>query len=120
MNGKVYYGWWVVVGASCTLFFCGGIAFPSFSVFLKFIEADMHWGRDSLSNAGALAALAAGLTAPIIGYALDRFSARAVMLPGAIILSACFILVAGIESVRHLYIVFLAIGYGMAATLILR
>lgn len=119
MRERVFFGWWVILGASCTLFVCGGIGFGSLPVFLKFIDADMQWGRDSLSNAGAIAALAAGFTAPMIGYVIDRHSVRAVMLPGALLLSAAFFLLSRIESISQLYALYLATGVGMAATTIL-
>ena len=115
----MYYGWRIVIATSCTLFVCSGIGFFSFPVFLKFIEADLQVGRDSLSYAGALAALAAGFATPAIGYALDRYSARAVMIPGAVLLSASYLLLSRSDSLLHLYALFLTIGIGMAATTIL-
>lgn len=115
----MYYGWRIVIATSCNLFVCSGIGFFTFPVFLKFIEADLHVGRDSLSYAGALAALAAGFATPVIGYALDRCGARAVMLPGAALLSASYLLLGRSDSLLHLYALFLTIGIGVAATTIL-
>jgi MFS family permease len=115
----MYYGWRIVIATSCTLFVCSGIGFFTFPVFLKFIEADLHVGRDSLSYAGALGALAAGFATPAIGYALDRFGARAVMIPGAVLLSTSYLLLSRSDSILHLYALFLTIGVGMAATTIL-
>jgi MFS family permease len=115
----MYYGWRIVIATSCNLFVCSGIGFFTFPVFLKFIEADLHVGRDSLSYAGALAALAAGFATPAIGYALDRYGARAVMLPGAALLSTSYLLLSRSDSLLHLYALFLTIGIGMAATTIL-
>ena len=113
---SLYYGWWIVIAASCNLFVCAGIGFFSFPVFLKFIEADSHWGRDALSNAGALAALAAGFATPAIGYALDRYRAQIVMIPGAVLLSASFLLLSRSDSLVQMYALFVAMGIGMAAT----
>jgi sugar phosphate permease len=115
----MYYGWWVVAGASCILFVCGGIGFATFPVFLKIIASDTGWSRGSLSGAGALMALSAGFFSPAIGYAFDRFSARAVMLPGAILVSAGFLLLGNITSVVQLYLLFMTIGIGMSATTML-
>ena len=115
----MYYGWRIVIATSCNLFVCSGIGFFTFPVFLKFIEADLQVGRDSLSYAGALAALAAGFATPAIGYALDRYGARAVMIPGAVLLSASYLLLSRSDSILHLYALFLTIGIGMAATTIL-
>lgn len=119
MKEKMYFGWWVALGASCTLFVCGGIGFASLPVFLKYVATDMRWGRDSLSNAGALSALAAGFAAPFVGYIIDRHSVRAVMLPGALLISASYLLLSRINSIPQLYILYLAAGVGMAATTIL-
>ncbi len=115
----MYYGWWIVIATSCTLFVCAGIGMYTYPVFLKFIEADLHLGRDSLSYAGALGALAAGFATPAIGYALDRYPARTVMIPGAALLAASVLLLGRVDSVLYLYLLFLAIGIGMAATTML-
>ena len=105
--------------AFCTLFVCAGIGFFSWPVFLKFIEADTGWGRDSLSYAAALSALAAGFISPLIGYFIDRYGTRAVMIPGAIVLSVAFVLLSRASAVYQLYLLFLATGVGMAATTML-
>lgn len=115
----IYYGWWIVLATFCTLFVCAGIGFFSFPVFLKFIEADMHWGRDSLSKAVAISALAAGFSTPAVGYVVDRFGPRAVMMPGAAVLSISFVFLSRINTIYQLYMLFLAIGIGMAAATIL-
>lgn len=119
MKRKIYYGWWIVLAAFSSLFVCAGIGFFTLPIFLKFIEADMGWGRDSLSNAGAISALSAGFITPVIGYLIDRFGMRTVMVPGALILSAGFLLLARIDAVYQLYLLFIAVGIGMAATTIL-
>lgn len=116
---RIYYGWWVVVATFFALFVCAGIGFFTYPVFIKYIEADMRWGRDSLSNAGAISALAAGFATPLIGYAVDRFGVRSVMLPGAVLLSTCYFLLSRIVSIGGFYLLFLLIGVGMAATTIL-
>jgi len=119
MTKGIYYGWWVVFGAACTLFVCGGIGFASLPVFLKFIEADMQWGRGSLSIAGGISALAAGFAAPVVGHIIDRHSVRGIMLPGAALVAVSFFLLSRVESIGQLYFLYLAVGIGMAATTIL-
>ncbi len=115
----MYYGWWIVIATSCVLFVSTGIGFFTFPVFLKFMEVDLQVGRDTLSCAGALGALAAGFSTPLIGYAMDRYPARAVMLPGAVLLSAGFLFLSRARSPLELYLVFLAVGVAMAATTLL-
>lgn len=105
--------------ASVTLFVCAGIGFQALPVFLKFIDADMDWGRDKLSYAGAISGLAAGFITPAVGYFIDRHGPRVVMIPGAIILSLSFIGLGYINSVTQLYALHFFTGVGMAATTIL-
>ncbi len=119
MTRKIYYGWWIVLAAFGTLFVGAGIGFFTFPVFIRVIAEDMHWSRGSLSNAGAISALAAGFMTPVIGYAIDRYGSRTVMIPGAILLSVSFVLLSRITAVYQLYLLFLASGIGMAATTIL-
>ncbi|RJP17497.1 MAG: MFS transporter [Candidatus Abyssobacteria bacterium SURF_5] len=119
MKRKLYYGWWIVVGAFITLFVCAGIGFSTFPVFLKYLEADMKWDRTSLSIASAIAALAAGFATPVIGGIIERFGLRTVMLPGAVMLSSAYVLLSRIHSLGQLYFLNLAVGLGLAATTIL-
>jgi len=116
---KIYYGWWIVFASFWILFVCAGIGFSTLAVFLKFIEQDMSWDRYLLSVAGALSALAAGFISPPIGYVVDRYGPRATMIPGAIVLSCSFLLLGSIEAIYQLYLLFLGVGVGMAATTIL-
>jgi len=55
-NTRIYYGWWIVGAAFLILFVCAGIGFSTFPVFLKYLEADMHWSRTSISLASGIAA----------------------------------------------------------------
>lgn len=119
MRGRVYYGWWVVLATFWVLFVCAGIGFHSFPVFLKYIEADAGWSRGDLSFAAALAAIAAGLATPAVGYAVDRFGARAVMAPGAILMSISFMLLGHVGSLSHLYFLFVIMGIGMTSATVI-
>lgn len=116
---KIYYGWWIVGATFLILFVCAGIGFSTFPVFLKYLEQDMNWNRESLSIASGIAALAAGLTTPFIGAIIERFGLRIVMLPGAVLLSLAYLLLGEIHSLRELYLLNLAVGFGLAATTIL-
>ncbi len=115
MLKKIYYGWWIVLAAFWTLFICAGIGFSTLAVFLKFIDAEMHWGRGVISTAGALAALAAGFTAPLVGYIIDRYGPRAAMIPGVVVLSASFFLLREVVSPRQLYLLYLVANISSVA-----
>jgi len=116
---KIYYGWWVLLAAFWTLFVCAGIGFSTLAVFLKFVAADMQWGRDTISNAGAISALAAGFAAPLVGHIIDKYGVRAAMIPGAVILSCGFLLLSRVSVPYQFYLLYLVVGVGMSATTIL-
>jgi MFS family permease len=116
---KIYYGWWIVLAAFVTNFICAGIGFFTLPVFLKFVSEDMGWGLKTLSVAGAISALAGGFISPGLGYIIDRFGPRAVMIPGALILASSLFLLRWVGSTWQLYLLFLALGMGMAGTTIL-
>jgi len=116
---KIFYGWWVAIASFLTLFVCIGIGFFSLPVFLKPIAEDTLWGVDRVSVAGAISALAAGFATPAVGYVVDRFGARAPMLPGVALVAASYVLLARITSVGQMYILFLVSGIGMALATII-
>lgn len=116
---KIYYGWWVVAAAFVTLFVCSGVGFFTLPVFLKSIAEDMGWGIGTVSNAGAIAALAAGLSAPLIGYIIDRYGPRVTMAPGVLLLSVSVLLLGRIQSPAQLYVLFAGVGIGMAGSTML-
>jgi MFS family permease len=116
---SIYYGWCIVCATFGILFVCAGIGFSTLAVFLTFIEQDMSWDRSILSTAGAISALSAGFSSPLVGYVIDRFGPRTAMIPGAVVLAASFVLLGSIGAVYQLYILFLGVGLGMAATTIL-
>jgi MFS family permease len=116
---RIFYGWWVTLASFFTLFVCIGIGFFSFPVFLKPIADDTLWGVDKLSWAGAISSLAAGIATPAVGYVVDRYGSRAVMLPGAVCASASFLLMGRVSSIYQMYFLFLIFGLGLAMTTML-
>ncbi len=102
-----------------TNFVCAGIGFFTLPVFLKFVSEDMGWGLKTVSAAGAISALAGGFISPGLGYVIDRFGPRAVMIPGTLILASSLFLLRWVGSTWQLYLLFLGVGMGMAGTTIL-
>jgi MFS family permease len=78
---NVFYGWWVVLAAAVGMFWGAPITVFSFSVFLKPLMHDFHAGRGQISLGYTLGAIAGAVSAPTIGWLLDRYGARKVILP---------------------------------------
>lgn len=78
--------WWVLI-ASFLGMACGPgpILVFAFAVFMKPITEDLGIGRALLSSAAIVASLAGIIGPPSVGYLIDRFGARKVMVPGILL-----------------------------------
>ena len=81
-SGRIFYGWWVVVGSAVGLFWGVPISVYSFSVFFKPLMQEFHTGRAAVSMAFTLKLIAAALCAAPIGWLTDRYGPRRVILIG--------------------------------------
>jgi MFS family permease len=82
-----YRGWTVVAAAAVglSLGYIPIIGF-TFSVLFKAVSSEFpHWDRSEISLAFSLSLLALGLALPVTGRLVDRFGARMVIVPGAIL-----------------------------------
>lgn len=78
-----------------------GVRF-AFAVFLVPIEADLGWDRASLSAAASLNALAYGLSQFAVGFLVDRWGPRRVMLAGLALLAMASLATAFVSELWHL------------------
>jgi MFS family permease len=85
--GGLFANRWLVVAASvCGLLVGSGpILIFSSGVFLKPVSAELGITRGDLSSALFLAAICTAIACPILGWFLDRFGTRRVMIPGVIL-----------------------------------
>jgi MFS family permease len=80
---KVFYGWWIVAACSLGLFLSTGpVVVFSFGVFFKSLIHDFHAGRGAVSFAFTLHNLMGPACVPLVGWLIDRFGARRVILIG--------------------------------------
>lgn len=111
----IFYGWWIVLAGGVTLMVTAGIGYYSFPVFLKPLEQEFGWSRAALSGPIGLSTLSAGVWLPIIGRLIDRYGPRWVMVPGALVMASCNLLLGRITELWHLYVIFLVIAPAVVA-----
>jgi len=76
-----YYGWRVVLAACLGVMAGFGSLFVyTFSVFVKPLATEFGWGRETISNGFAVAAMTLGLVSPGLGRLIDRVGPRKVIL----------------------------------------
>src|SRR5690348_13305359 len=97
MRGIFANRWWIVFATVCGLIVGGGaINVFAFGVFLKPITGELGVGRAMFSSALTMHAALAALSCPAIGWLVDRWGARRVMIPGLLIYAlatACYALI---------------------------
>lgn len=88
----VFYGWWVVVASVVLTFLGGGFYIHGFSAFVLPLTEEFNVGRAQIALVFSLAAVSEAVLAPFVGYAVDRFGARRMILAGIPIFALGFFL----------------------------
>jgi len=78
--------WWVVFGSVIGLMVSGGpVNIFSFAVFLPVVTADLHIGRGTFASAVVATNWISAASGPFLGWLLDRYGARRVLLIGTVL-----------------------------------
>jgi len=86
MAGLYRNRWWVVFATVCGLLVgAGPINVFTFGVFLKPITEDLGLSRGAFSAALTVHVTIAAIVLPVIGWLVDRWGARRIMLPGLLL-----------------------------------
>lgn len=93
----VFLGSWVLLMSTANTY--------SFGVFFKPIAAEFSWSREAISAAIALRALTAAAILAPLGFWVDLYGPRRVLLPSFILTGVGLILSAKITSLYQLYLV---------------
>jgi predicted MFS family arabinose efflux permease len=105
-------GWRVVIAA----FFGVMVSFGSllvftFGVFVKPLAAEFGWSREAISAAFGFAAMTVAVCSPALGYLLDRYGPRRVILPCMLVFGAAIASLGLLTpSLVHLYATFVVLG----------
>ena len=110
ISGVFRNRWWVVFASICGLVVgSGAINIFAFGVFLKPVTEDLGISRGLLSSAVGINGLLNALACPVIGWLIDRYGTRRVMIPGILIFAAavaCY----GLMQAEPSYLIFLIFG----------
>lgn len=101
---------WLLILASCTGVICSSIVLPYYSIgaLVVPVTEEFGWTRAQFQAAILFSSGLGALTAPVVGYLIDRFGARRMALPGLVGLSAGFAIAASMNG--ELWMLYLAYG----------
>jgi MFS family permease len=112
MLSTLYYGWWVVLACFIINLYVGGIIFFSFTAFFEPIQQEFGWSYTQISLATSLRGLEMGIFAPIVGFLVDRFGSRKLLLGGTVVIGIGLVLLSFTQSLLMFYLCFLFIALG--------
>lgn len=115
-NGKVFYGWWIVIGCFFIMAATAGIAMNSFPVAYKPLADTFGFKMADISATTSLMAVSAMLIAIVIGKLMETINIRILMTVCGIIYAAGFMMFAWSKTLTHFYICSVLIGIGAAGT----
>jgi len=105
----LYYGWRMIGVVSALRILGGGLHQYGFTVFFLPVTQDLGLTRASTSLAFSLARAEGSLTAPIVGYLLDRYGPKPLMLAAALCAGIGYMLFAFVHSYTTFLIVYLGV-----------
>ncbi len=114
LGSRVFYGWWIVALGSIIIAVGNGIFYYGFTTFFLPLKRDLDVSRAAISLVYGAARLEGGAEGPVVGYLIDRFGARRVIIIGALLAGVGLILLATVHSFWaffFIYVFIVALGY---------
>ena len=112
---KLFYGYWIIVVTFLCLVIQSGVGVYAFSLFFKPLQAEFDWSRGAIAAAFTICFIIQGLASPFIGWMVDRYGAREVLLFGALITGFGFLWLTLMQNLWSFYASYVVIGLGMTA-----
>jgi nitrate/nitrite transporter NarK len=110
--GQIFFGWYMVAASIATNTIFSAAYFQGFGVLIIPIERTFGWDRWVISAAMSLRQLESGIVSPAIGFLLDRFSSRKLILWSAVISGIGFIGLGFTNGIAAFFLFFIVISLG--------
>ncbi len=120
-QGRIFWGWWIVLGAIVGQFVGMGTGGSIAGVFLRPITEDLNWSATEFTLGASAALVISGLASFVLGPLIDRYGARPLMLIGACIYAASFLAISQVNALWQfvlLSVLASGIGFSMVGGLV--
>jgi sugar phosphate permease len=111
---NIFYGWWLLILGSVILAVGSGVLYHGFTVFFLPLKRDLALSSAAVSLLYGAARLEGGAEGPLVGYLIDRFGPRVVIIGGAAMAGVGLILLATVDSYFSFFFVYIfivSLGY---------
>jgi len=115
LQGRLYYGWVMLLALACAQVVSWGILYYGFSVFLKPIGGDVGWSRAAMTGAFSLALACSGVAGLFVGRWVDRHGPRLLMTAGSCAAALLLLALSAVHTLLLFYLIWAALGVAMAA-----
>jgi sugar phosphate permease len=105
----LFYGWWIVIIGCIQDAVKGGTFNTGFTVYFLPILNELNLSRAATSLPFSLAKLESALEGPLVGYLIDRFGPRVMLVLGTTLAGLGFVLL----SFTHSYVFFVIVFMGL-------
>ncbi|MSQ41075.1 MAG: MFS transporter [Dehalococcoidia bacterium] len=109
---KIFYGWWIVLAGTAMFTLLGAISYYGTGVFFESIRSEFGWKAAALGGALSVARVEGGVLAPLMGYLIDHYGPRKLMLVGVLVGGAGYMLLSRTQNLIYFYIVFILVVQG--------
>src|SRR2546422_4920899 len=106
---QIYYGWRMVGLVSAIRVVGGGLHQYGFTVFFLPISEDLGLSRAATSLAFSLSRAQGAIEAPLVGYLVDRFGPRPIIVTAALLAGVGYILLSWVNNYTSFLIVYLGV-----------
>jgi len=110
----MFYGWWIVVAGSVNNAYTSGTFWQGFGAFFDLIVAHFGWSRAVTSAAVSIQRTESGMVSPFVGFFIEKFGPRTVMIVGIFVTGWGFIFLSQIQSLWQFYLAFVVITLGLS------
>ncbi|MBI2917443.1 MAG: MFS transporter [Chloroflexi bacterium] len=106
---RIFYGWWVVLGAGLSSVLDGAFFYYGYGTFSALLAAEFGWSKTALGGAISLARSWQSLANIGGGYLADRFGPRLPMAAGSAVTALGFFWFSRTNSLLMLYVVLVGV-----------
>ena len=108
----MFYGWWIVILSFIIGTYGGATIWHSFTTFFAPLIEEFGWSYTAISLAASLRGAEFGLMDVVVGFLVDRFSIRRIVLFGSIVVGIGWLILSRVNSLSTFYISFFIISTG--------
>ncbi len=108
-RGRPFYGWYVVAVAALQGMFGNGTISSGFPIFFEPIRAQLGIGYAQMSLVFSLARAEGGMGSPVVGWLVDKFGSRPLLVFGGLTAGVGLILLSFANSYIQLVVIFVGI-----------